>query len=279
MDGQSAKRFERTPARSQARAEQRSLEKCSHGDRPTTGIRSENVSKHVLWDTWDRRVSLSLSPGPICAGRGLSIYLFTSRHMGQTRESESVSRPHLCWPWTIYLSIYLETHGTDAWVWVCLQAPSVLAVDYLSIYLPRDKWDRRVSLSLSPGPICAGLGLSIYLSIYLPRDTWDRRVSLSLSPGPICAGRGLSIYLSIYLFTSRHMGQTREPESVYRPHLCWPWTIYLSIYLETHGTDAWAWVCLQAPSVLAVYVATVDVDVGLLLRLYPPVLTRQHQRG
>ena len=43
VDGQSAKRYETTPARYNARTEPRSLEKCSHGDRPRKGIRSEKV--------------------------------------------------------------------------------------------------------------------------------------------------------------------------------------------------------------------------------------------
>ena len=44
VDGQSAERFETTPARSKARTEPRSMEKGSHGDRPRTGIRSAKVS-------------------------------------------------------------------------------------------------------------------------------------------------------------------------------------------------------------------------------------------
>ena len=45
VDGQSAERFETTPARSKARTEPRSMEKCSHGDRPWTGIGSAKVRK------------------------------------------------------------------------------------------------------------------------------------------------------------------------------------------------------------------------------------------
>ena len=45
VDGQSAERFETTPARSKARTEPRSMEESSHGDRPRTGIRSAKVSK------------------------------------------------------------------------------------------------------------------------------------------------------------------------------------------------------------------------------------------
>ena len=44
VDGQSAERYERTPARPKALTEQRSMEKCSHGDRPLKWIRSAKVS-------------------------------------------------------------------------------------------------------------------------------------------------------------------------------------------------------------------------------------------
>ena len=43
MDGQSAKRYERTPARYKARTEQRSMEKGSHDHRLGKGIRSAKV--------------------------------------------------------------------------------------------------------------------------------------------------------------------------------------------------------------------------------------------
>ena len=45
VDGQSAERSETTPARPRAHTEPRSMEKCSHGDRPRTGIRSAKVTK------------------------------------------------------------------------------------------------------------------------------------------------------------------------------------------------------------------------------------------
>ena len=45
VDGQSAERFETTPARSKARTEPRSMKKGSHGDRPRTGISLAKVSK------------------------------------------------------------------------------------------------------------------------------------------------------------------------------------------------------------------------------------------
>ena len=45
VDGQSAERFETTPARSKARTEPRSMEKGNHGDRPRSLIGSAKVSK------------------------------------------------------------------------------------------------------------------------------------------------------------------------------------------------------------------------------------------
>ena len=45
VDGQSAERFETTPARSKARTELRITEKGSHGDRPRTGIKSAKASE------------------------------------------------------------------------------------------------------------------------------------------------------------------------------------------------------------------------------------------
>ena len=44
VDGQSAERFETTPARSKARTEPRSMDESSHGDRPRTGVRSAKVN-------------------------------------------------------------------------------------------------------------------------------------------------------------------------------------------------------------------------------------------
>ena len=49
VDGQSAERFETTPAQSKARVEPRSMEKGRHGDRPRTGIRSAKVSKRQIY--------------------------------------------------------------------------------------------------------------------------------------------------------------------------------------------------------------------------------------
>ena len=43
MDGQSAERYERTPARFKARTEPINMEEGSHGDRPRKGIRSAKV--------------------------------------------------------------------------------------------------------------------------------------------------------------------------------------------------------------------------------------------
>ena len=45
VDGQSAERFETTPALSMALTEPRSMKKDSHGDRLRTGIRSAKVGK------------------------------------------------------------------------------------------------------------------------------------------------------------------------------------------------------------------------------------------
>ena len=45
VDGQSAERFETTPARPKAGTEPRRMAKGSHGDRPWTGIRSAKVIK------------------------------------------------------------------------------------------------------------------------------------------------------------------------------------------------------------------------------------------
>ena len=45
VDGQSAERFETTPAQSKARTEPRSMEERSHGDRPRTGVRSAKMSR------------------------------------------------------------------------------------------------------------------------------------------------------------------------------------------------------------------------------------------
>ena len=44
-DGQSAMRYERTPTRTKARTEPRSMEKGCRGNRPRTGIRPAEVSK------------------------------------------------------------------------------------------------------------------------------------------------------------------------------------------------------------------------------------------
>ena len=49
VDGQSAERFETTPAQSKAHTEPRSMEKCSHGNRPRTGIRSAKVSINMAY--------------------------------------------------------------------------------------------------------------------------------------------------------------------------------------------------------------------------------------
>ena len=50
MDGHSAERYERTPARSKARTEQRSMEKGSHDHRLGKGIRSANVRNVSIED-------------------------------------------------------------------------------------------------------------------------------------------------------------------------------------------------------------------------------------
>ena len=49
LDGQSAKRYERTPARTIARKEQRSMEKSRHDDRPRKEIISAKVSIIMLY--------------------------------------------------------------------------------------------------------------------------------------------------------------------------------------------------------------------------------------
>ena len=60
VDGQSAERFETTPARSIARTEPRSMEKDYHGDRPRTGIRSAKVSNDGMFPPKEYMVMLHI---------------------------------------------------------------------------------------------------------------------------------------------------------------------------------------------------------------------------